>query len=143
MDAYNVPNASVSILGKGVEKHYKKHHKLDYKLDSKQDYTKHKNCSKTDNTVFDDLASHISLSAEQKDKIADLLNLFYYFIIYYSKNCFRKNADWDFKYKEQFLTLHYNIFEGVRIFPQEVKSNAHKNETAVMEVAHFLERHIY
>jgi len=99
MDAYNIPNASISILGKGVEKHYKKHHKLESKQDSKQDYTKHKKCSKTDNTVFDDLASHISLSAEQKDKITDLLNLFYYFIIYYSKNCFRKNADWDFKYK--------------------------------------------
>ena len=102
MDAYNVPNASVSILGKGVEKHYKKHHKLDSKLDSKQDYTMHKNCSKTDNAVFDDLESHISLSAEQKDKLPDLLNLFYYFIIYYSKNCFRKNADWDFKYKYKY-----------------------------------------
>ena len=54
-----------------------------------------------------------------------------------------ETLDWDFKYKKQFLTLHYNIFEGVRIFPQEVKSNVHKNENAVMEVAHFLERNIY
>jgi len=54
-----------------------------------------------------------------------------------------ETLDWDFKYKEEFLTLHYNIFEGVRIFPQEVKSNTYKNENAVMEVAHFLERNIY
>ena len=50
--------------------------------------------------------------------------------------------DWDFKYKDQFLTLHYNIFEGVSIFPQQLKTVKHENK-AVLEVAHFLERQAF
>ena len=50
--------------------------------------------------------------------------------------------DWDFKYKDQFLTLHYNIFNGVSIYPQQIKS-PRQNKKIVMEVAHFLERHAY
>ncbi|MEX1201977.1 MAG: hypothetical protein WEA59_01940 [Ferruginibacter sp.] len=50
--------------------------------------------------------------------------------------------DWDFKYKDQFLTLHYNIFNGVSIFPQQQKSLKKENK-AVMEVASFLEKHAY
>ncbi|MEO7524256.1 MAG: hypothetical protein ABIT58_09190 [Ferruginibacter sp.] len=50
--------------------------------------------------------------------------------------------DWDFKYKNQFLTLHYNIFNGVSIFPQQLNSKKSDNK-AVMEVAHFLERQIF
>ena len=52
------------------------------------------------------------------------------------------NLDWDFKYKDEFLTLHYNIFNGVSIFPQ--KHEPVKNENnAVREVAHFLEKQVY
>jgi hypothetical protein len=50
--------------------------------------------------------------------------------------------DWDFKYKNQFLTLHYNIFNGVSIFPQQINSKK-KDSKAVMEVAHFLERQVF
>ncbi|RYF85087.1 MAG: hypothetical protein EOO03_13830 [Chitinophagaceae bacterium] len=50
--------------------------------------------------------------------------------------------DWDFKYKNQFLTLHYNIFNGVSIYPQMQKSLKKENK-AVMEVAHFLESRAY
>lgn len=50
--------------------------------------------------------------------------------------------DWDFKYKEQFLTLHYNIFEGVSIFPRKHKMLKNDNNT-VMELAHFLERNAF
>ncbi len=50
--------------------------------------------------------------------------------------------DWDFKYKGQFLTLHYNIFEGVSIYPQQIKSVKNDNK-AVMEVAHFLDRQAF
>ena len=50
--------------------------------------------------------------------------------------------DWDFKYKNQFLTLHYNIFNGVSIFPQQINSKRNDNK-AVMEVAHFLERQTF
>ena len=50
-----------------------------------------------------------------------------------------ETLDWDFKYKDQFLTLHYNIFNGVSIFPQQIKS-VQKDNNAVREVAHFLEQ---
>ncbi|MEO6406273.1 MAG: DUF3630 family protein [Ferruginibacter sp.] len=50
--------------------------------------------------------------------------------------------DWDFKYKDQFLTLHYNIFNGVSIFPQQVLQ-AKKQNNAVREVANFLEKQVY
>ena len=47
--------------------------------------------------------------------------------------------DWDFKYQDQFLTLHYNIFNGVSILPQHVK-NVQKDNIAIREVAQFLEQ---
>lgn len=50
--------------------------------------------------------------------------------------------DWDFRYKKQFLTLHYNIFNGVSIYPQKQKSLKKENK-AVMEVAQFLESKAY
>jgi hypothetical protein len=53
-----------------------------------------------------------------------------------------ETLNWDFKYKDQFLTLHYNVFEGVSILPQMKQTRPMTNHT-VMEVAHFLERHIY
>ena len=50
--------------------------------------------------------------------------------------------DWDFQYKNYFLTLHYNIFNGVSIFPQKISSKQKANK-AVLEVADFLERNAY
>ena len=53
-----------------------------------------------------------------------------------------ETLDWDFQYRGQFLTLHYNIFNGVSIYPQQEKSRS-KDNSAVMEVAHFLQHRIY
>ena len=53
-----------------------------------------------------------------------------------------ETLDWDFKYKKIFLTLHYNIFNGVSIFPQKINSKQKVNK-AVIEVADFLERNAY
>ena len=50
--------------------------------------------------------------------------------------------DWDFIYKENYLTLHYSIFNGVSILPQQNKMVA-KGNNAVLEVAHFLEMRAY
>lgn len=50
--------------------------------------------------------------------------------------------DWDFRYKNQVLTLHYHIFNGVSVFPQHAKSILKENNM-VLEVAHFLERKAY
>jgi len=61
-----------------------------------------------------------------------------------------ESLEWDFKYKNQLLTLHYNIFNGVSIFPhnetsfipQKSKITQHQNN-AVMELAQFLEKRAY
>jgi hypothetical protein len=50
--------------------------------------------------------------------------------------------DWDFKYKKSFLTLHYNIFNGVSILPRRI-NDVKKVNKAVEEVALFLERNAY
>lgn len=53
-----------------------------------------------------------------------------------------ETLDWDFKYKNHFLTLHYNIFNGVSILPHSTKAMAKENR-AVREVAKFLERNAF
>lgn len=50
--------------------------------------------------------------------------------------------DWDFKYKNQVLTLHYNIYNGVSVYPQYDKSILPEKDI-VMEIANFLERKAY
>lgn len=50
--------------------------------------------------------------------------------------------DWDFKYKSNFLTLHYNIFNGVSILPRHVNGTEKANK-AVVEVAKFLVKNAY
>lgn len=53
-----------------------------------------------------------------------------------------ETMDWDFQYRGEFLTLHYNMFNGVSIYPQYTKQVL-KDNNAVLEVAHFLEHRIY
>ena len=53
-----------------------------------------------------------------------------------------ESLEWDFKYKNQILTLHYSIFNGVSISPQKGKSVQQQNH-AVVEISHFLERRAY
>jgi hypothetical protein len=49
---------------------------------------------------------------------------------------------WDFKYKKNFLSLHYNIFNGVSILPAGMIVKSKANE-AVEEVAAFLVKRAY
>lgn len=53
-----------------------------------------------------------------------------------------ETLDWDFKYKDQVLTLHYNVFNGVSVFPHHEKSLLLENN-AVLEIAQFLERRAF
>ena len=53
-----------------------------------------------------------------------------------------ETLDWDFRYRNHCLTLHYNIFNGVSILPHNAKAMAKPNK-AVCEVAKFLERNAY
>ncbi len=53
-----------------------------------------------------------------------------------------ETLDWDFKYKNHNLTLHYNVFNGVSIKPQKSRRVEQQNK-AVLEIAGFLERKAY
>jgi hypothetical protein len=64
--------------------------------DAKITKAKHSKWAQQDDSVYDNLAELVS--DEEKEKIADLLNIFYYFIICYSKMCYKKNANWEKKY---------------------------------------------
>ena len=50
--------------------------------------------------------------------------------------------DWDFKYKNTKLILHYNIFSGVSIFPQLTSKSLKTDNEIVLEIACFLEKTI-
>jgi hypothetical protein len=53
-----------------------------------------------------------------------------------------ESLDWNFKYKNNLLILHYNIFNGVSILPHGTKGIKKENE-AVVEVADYLEKMAY
>ena len=46
---------------------------------------------------------------------------------------------WNFTYKGHLLTLYYNIYTGISVFPHKIKEAARKDNDAVIEVAKFLE----
>jgi Protein of unknown function (DUF3630) len=50
--------------------------------------------------------------------------------------------DWDFQYKDNFLTLHYSTFNGVSILPLQAKS-LKRDHKAVMEVANYLHQRAF
>lgn len=46
---------------------------------------------------------------------------------------------WDFPFKGYTLTLHYNIYTGISIYPRKFREAPKKENDAVIEVASFLE----
>ena len=46
---------------------------------------------------------------------------------------------WNFTYKGHLLTLYYNIYTGISIYPYKFKEAPRKDNDAVIEVAKFLE----
>ena len=46
---------------------------------------------------------------------------------------------WDFVFKNHILTLHYNIYTGISIYPHKIKEAARRDNDAVIEVAKYLE----
>jgi len=46
---------------------------------------------------------------------------------------------WNFTYKSHILTLYYNIYTGISIYPHKFKEALRKDNDAVIEVAKFLE----
>lgn len=53
-----------------------------------------------------------------------------------------QNADsllWEFDFKEQAMSLHYNVYTGISVFQQCMTDIKKKEQPAVVEVAEFLE----
>ena len=46
---------------------------------------------------------------------------------------------WNFHYKGHILTLHYNIYTGISIYPFKSREAVRKDNDAVIEVARYLE----
>ena len=53
-----------------------------------------------------------------------------------------ESLEWDFQFKNQYLTLHYNIYGGVSISPCKLK-NINQENKAVLEVATFLSQRVF
>lgn len=51
--------------------------------------------------------------------------------------------DWEFKFKGHNLTLHYNIYNGISIFPTKTRDALNKDNKAVVELAGILESKLF
>lgn len=49
------------------------------------------------------------------------------------------SISWDFRYKGHFITLHYNIYSGISVFPTKTKDALYKDNKAVIELGNILE----
>ncbi len=49
------------------------------------------------------------------------------------------SISWDFRFKGHYLTLHYNIYNGISVFPTRTKDALHKDNKAVVELATVLQ----
>ncbi|MDP9230403.1 MAG: hypothetical protein M3O67_07005 [Bacteroidota bacterium] len=47
--------------------------------------------------------------------------------------------DWDFNFHGHHLTLHYNIYTGISLFPTKTRDAVKKDNKAVVELANVLE----
>ena len=51
--------------------------------------------------------------------------------------------DWEFRFKGHNLTLHYNIYNGISIFPTKTRDALNKDNKAVVELANVLELKLF
>ena len=51
--------------------------------------------------------------------------------------------DWEFRFKGHHLTLHYNIYNGISIFPTKTRDALNKDNKAVVELAATLEGKLF
>jgi Protein of unknown function (DUF3630) len=49
------------------------------------------------------------------------------------------SINWSFKFKGHELTLHYNIYSGISVFPTKTRSAQSKDNKAVVDLASVLE----
>ena len=51
--------------------------------------------------------------------------------------------DWEFRFRSHNMTLHYNIYNGVSIFPTKTRDALNKDNKAVVDLAQVLEGRIF
>ena len=71
---------------------------------------------------------------EVADILADDLD-----INYLQKQDDFDTVTWDFKYRSHMLTLYYNIYTGVSIYPKKFRDADRKDNEAVIKIARFLD----
>lgn len=49
---------------------------------------------------------------------------------------------WHFPYKDHLLSLHYNIYTGISLFPMKFRDAKRRDNEAVIEVARLLEHEL-
>jgi hypothetical protein len=49
------------------------------------------------------------------------------------------SINWNFKFKGHKLTLHYNIYSGISVFPTKISEADNRDNKAVVELANVLE----
>lgn len=51
--------------------------------------------------------------------------------------------NWEFRFKGHNLTLHYNIYNGISIFPTKTRDALNKDNKAVVDLANALEMRLF
>ncbi len=74
--------------------------------------------------------------------IAGVLND-YFKVKFLSKEDEFDSINWNFKFKGQRLTLHYNIYNGITVFPAKASAAADKDNRAVIDLATALEARLF
>lgn len=71
-------------------------------------------------------------------QVADILSEDLHLLFTHKEDDF-DTIDWDFNYNGHGLTLHYNIYTGISIFPTKTRDAARKDNKAVVDLANLLE----
>ncbi|MBS1758736.1 MAG: hypothetical protein JST23_01335 [Bacteroidetes bacterium] len=75
-------------------------------------------------------------------RLANILSLDYDVNFSHKEDDF-DTIDWEFKYKNHLLTLHYSIYNGVSLFPTKTKDAGSKDNKIVVELANVLETKMF
>ena len=51
--------------------------------------------------------------------------------------------NWEFRFKGHHMTLHYNIYNGISLFPTKTRDAVNKDNKAVVELAGVLEGRLF
>ncbi|HEU4576346.1 MAG TPA: hypothetical protein VFS36_15195 [Chitinophagaceae bacterium] len=75
-------------------------------------------------------------------QIADILNQNFKISFHHKEDDF-DTIDWEFRFKGHTMTLHYNIYNGISIFPTKTRDALNKDNKAVVELAGALESKLF